>query len=600
MIVGDSLGDVFAKVKGLKEKYAERDRNARNVKLVRRGKFDVLSPDMFSDDWPAPIVANLVDNFCRDFAATVAPLPAFNCSSGSMLTDKAKRQAEARTRIVNHYVEFSNLAAQMLEAGDSYAAYGLMAFSVEPDTEEHNPRIRVLDGATVYPVWDRNMRTTSAAHSTWLDKASLVAMYPEAADALRKASAASMVGNRVEVVKYVDKTRCVTYLPECGNHVLQSYPNLLGRCFIVAVPRPSSGNAFGGDIKGAYDDLVWPQLARHRFQLLALEGAEKTIRSPLVVPPDVTDVPMGDDAVIHTSNPQGVQKVQFNLPVGAFQAMESLQQEMDRGAMSPQSRSGSIDASVITGRGVQQLMEGYSTQIAAAQEMSKFALRQCIKLCFEWDERLWPDLKKTVRGTDQGAPFEITYMPKTAIAGDHTVHIEYGFLAGLDANRALVYVLQARGDQLVSREFARRQLPANLNVVEEERKIQVELMNDSLLQSMSGLAQSIPQLVVNGADPSAIVAKIAEVNRALRKGKDIDEVVAEVFAPPPPAPEAQAPLAPGQPPAPAQPGQPGPTGGPQIPTGPDGRPDLQMLFAGLTGSGNANLQAGVQRMIPAG
>jgi hypothetical protein len=32
--------------------------------------------------------------------------------------------------------------------------------------------------------------------------------------------------------------------------------------------------------------------------------------------------------------------------------------------------------------------------------------------------------------------------------------------------------------------------------------------------------------------------------------------------------------------------------------GPNGRPDLQMLFAGLTGKGQPTLQAGVSRMNP--
>lgn len=33
--------------------------------------------------------------------------------------------------------------------------------------------------------------------------------------------------------------------------------------------------------------------------------------------------------------------------------------------------------------------------------------------------------------------------------------------------------------------------------------------------------------------------------------------------------------------------------------GPGGRPDLNMLFAGTTASGQPNLQAGVSRMMPA-
>ena len=607
----ESLAPVFAHVQALEQKYARRDARARDVHLVRSGDYEALAPDSFNEAWPAPIVANLIDTYCRDFAATIAPLPAFNCASGSMMTEKAKKFAEKRTKIANHYVEASRLAPQMLEGGDSYASFGLLAGSVEPDLDARIPRMRILDGSTVYPVWDRNMRTVKAAQVMWVDPMTLRAQYgDDCLDEVKK-HPGSISRGMVKCVKYVDKDLCVTYLPECGNKVLEHYKNPLGRCTIVAVPRPTSGNAWNGDIKGAYDDLIWPQIARHQFQLLAMEAAEKQVRAPLVVPTDVGDVPMGDDAVIRTNQgANSVQKVQFPFPQGAIAAMQQLGQEMRTGAMSPEARSGSIDASVITGRGVQQLMEGYSTQIAAAQEMCKLFYQFLVELCFAWDEKLWPNVTKTIRGTEQGAPYEVTYTPSKDIAGDHTVDIQFGFLAGLDANRALVYVLQARGDGLVSREFARRQLPANINVVEEEKRVQGEQMDDSLLMALSGLAQSIPQLVAAGQDPSAIVLKVAEVKKLLRKGDPIDEIVTKVFAPPPPPPPAPG-SEPGADATGVAPGGAegaagfGPEGLPsqlnlgQALQGPGGKPSLQTLFAGLTAGGNPNLAAGVSRMRPA-
>jgi hypothetical protein len=601
----DGLDLVFAKVQSLEAKYAERDGNAQSLKLVRRGKWGALSPESFSESFPAPIVANLIDNFCRDFGSTVAPLPSFNCSTG-LLTEKAKKAAAKRTRIVNHYLEVSNLESQMLEGGDSYAAYGLLGFEVQPDLQGRFPRIRVMDGSKLYPLWDRNMRTSSCAYIDRVDKATLAAQYPDAGQVIREAGAQATLGNSIKVVKYDDGKNVVTYLPECGNHVLERYKNVVGRCSFVAVPRPSSGDAFNGDVRGAYDDLIWPQIARHMLQVLAIEGAWKAVESPLVVPTDVTDVPMGPDAVIHTNNPQGVQKVRFDLPVAAFQTMEQLASEMRHGAASPEARSGSISASVVTGKGVEQLMESYSTQIAAAQSMFKYAFKQVIELCFLWDEKVWPNLKRTVRGTEQGAPYQITYVSSEDINGHYDVDVQYGFLAGLDANRALVYVLQARGDGLVSREFARRQLPANINVVEEERRVQLEQMDDAMLAALNSLAQEgLAQLAGTGQDPTSIVQKIAEARKRLKKGDSLDEVVSSVFAPPPP-PEPQAPgaeqlAAPGEPQAGGGAGvPPGAGGDTEVALNGGGRPSLQQLFAGLSGAGNPQLSAGVARMLPTG
>jgi len=191
------------------------------------------------------------------------------------------------------------------------------------------------------------------------------------------------------------------------------------------------------------------------------------------------------------------------------------------------------------------------------------------------------------------------------------VDVQYGFLAGLDANRALVYVLQAQGAGLLSRDFAMRQFPANINVAEEAKKIELEHMRDSLVQALSAVGQSLPQLIANGQDPSPIVRAIAAVTDNIKKGKPIEQVIVDVFAPPPPPAPAQG--APGAPTSPgAGPGgsDAGAAGGFQdsglppnlrgnIATeGPNGRPDLQTMFAGLTASGNPSLRAGVSRMDP--
>jgi hypothetical protein len=39
--------------------------------------------------------------------------------------------------------------------------------------------------------------------------------------------------------------------------------------------------------------VIWIQLARHRLQMLKMEGIEKSVRAPLVVTPDVGEVPLG-------------------------------------------------------------------------------------------------------------------------------------------------------------------------------------------------------------------------------------------------------------------------------------------------------------------
>ena len=195
--------------------------------------------------------------------------------------------------------------------------------------------------------------------------------------------------------------------------------------------------------------------------------------------------------------------------------------------------------------------------------------------------------------------------------------VQYGLMAGLDPNRALVFGLQARGDRLISRDFLRRQMPFALNASEEEQRVDIEEMRDSLKQAVAGYAQAIPVLAQAGQDPGEILSRLSEIILGRQKGRSIEEVVSEAFAPEemptPPGVESPGEEAAGMVGAPGEappggggedlegisssgllrgvaPGQAGMAAG--------GRPDLQMLMASLGRGGEANLSAGVSRRLP--
>lgn len=599
----DALGDVFNRVAALKRKYAERDGRATQVRAVRKGDFDTLNAELFSDEWPRPVVANLIDTMARDFMANLAPLPSFACSSTSMMSDSAKKFADLRTKIVNHYVQFSNLSAQMQDGADGFNSYGLFAIESAPDLDAKFPRMRVLDGATVYPVWDFNQRTVVVAERTYVDAVDLESRYPDVRNK-RLDNKSICQDDKYELIRYVDDKQIVVYLPDAGNMVLHQATNPVGRCFITVVPRPSGEATWRGGFRGAYDDLIWPQMARNQFQMLAMEAADKSVRAPLAVPNDVADVPTGPDAIIRSANPQAIQRVKIDVPQSSFQAMQWLERDLQMGGMTTQGRMGQQGSGWTTGKGLEALGDLWSGQLAAAQEMLRFALQQAVGLCFAWDEALWPDRRKKIRGADNGVPFEVSYTPSKDIKGDHTVDITYGYALGMDPNRALVYLLQVLGAGLISKDTAARNLPAQINAVEELKKVDLEMVRSATLSAVAGMAASIPQMAASGMDPSKTVRDIARIAELMQKGESIETVVEKVLAPPEPPPAPMSPDAAalsGQPGVPGAGGAPGgPAPGPAGPApGGGGRPDLQMLFAGMSGSGKPNLQAGVSRMLPA-
>jgi hypothetical protein len=592
------LGPIPARVAALRARDALRDQRVSEVQAIRRGDFEAIAPDLFSDEFKRPVVANMIDTSARDMAGILAPLPAFNCSASTMLNESAKRFADKRTKIARHYVDCSELELQMNDKGaDHYNSFGLVVGCVEPDFEDGTPHILIESSIGAYAVWNKRGRTVEFARVYFQDWFTLCAQYPQVKHLERNHPMAIQNG-RVEVVKYCSDSRVVVYLPKLGDAVLEDMPNPLGKCYYHVAKRPN----FEDTPRGAYDDVVWVQLARHRIQMLLMEGVDKAVRAPLVVPMDVDDVPYGADAVIHTNaGANAVGRARLDMPPQAFSAVEQLKAEQQIGSMASEARSGQTDASVITGRGLQALAAGFDTQIAVGQTVLKSFYKHLIQLCFEMDEKIFGAREKEIRGNDSGVPYAIKYRPNRDIDGDHSVDITYGFAAGLDPNRALVFLLQADGAGLVSKDYVRRSLPVDMNAMEEEKKIVMEQSRLGLVNAMSALAQSIPQLSAAGQDPMPIIAQQAKFIQLLGKNRSVEDAATEALMPPEPPPGS-----PGSPEASGPGGASGfqDSGLPgELKTnlaieGPNGRPDLQQMFAGLTGTGQPNLQAGVSRYQP--
>jgi hypothetical protein len=595
-----------------KSRFADRDRRMQNLLAVRQGRMRDVYPDLFPEGpFDRGIVANMVDVAARDLAEVMAPLPSFNCASATGVGDTARAFAEKRTKIVNGYVAYSDLQRQMYTAADRYVSYGFVPGMVEIDADEKMPRIRFLDAIGTYPMFDRWGRLAAVFFSFYKSRDELAFAYPELESAI-------MGKNRnggadlVEVVRYHDRHMDMLFMPSNEGLVLSKVPNPVGEVLAEWIQRPGVDD----EPHGQFDDVLAVQVAKARFALLSLEAAQKSVQAPIVMPPDAQELALGPDAVIRTANGQQVRRVPIEVPQAAFAQQSVLDMELRQGSRYPEARGGNVDASIVTGRGVQALMSGFDSQIRTAQAMFAVGFTNLIRKALFVDEVLWGSETKSIRGNADGTPYEIRYRPEKDIKGDYTVDVQYGLMAGLDPNRALVFGLQARGDKLISRDFLRRQMPFALDASEEESKVDIEEMRDALKQAVAGYAQAIPVLAQNGQDPGEILARLSEIILGRQRGRSIEEVVAEAFAP------EEQPLAPGEAPVGAAddmmgvPGevQPGAGGGleglgegsglmrgvapGQAGMSPGGRPDLQMLMASLTAGGQPNLSAGVSRRLP--
>jgi len=580
-----SMEGVVQKVEALRLRHSARDARNLDVLAVRKGKITEVYPDFFPDGVDTNVVANFIDVVARDLSEVMAPLPAINCSAANSVNDRARSFADKRTRIASNYFQHSDLAVQMYSGADWYITYGFIPFLIELDEDSKLPRIRVENPVGAYPDFDRYGRCVAYAKKYIMTLGDVCSQFPEyEVQLLGRQGYKQNMNSPIELVRYYDKDQSVVYVPAKENLVLSSAKNPLGKMMVVVARKPS----IDGELRGQFDDVLGIQLLRNRFALLAMEAAEKSVQAPIVLPNDVQELQLGGDAVIRTANPAGVRRVELTIPQGAFTESQLLNQELRTGTRYPEGRTGNIDATVVTGQGVQALMGAFDTQVKSAQAIFAAALRDVIAVCFEVDEKIFAETK-TIRGVDSGSPYEVEYKPSKDIKGDFSADVRYGMLAGLNPAQGLIFMLQALSGGLISKDMAMRELPFTVNVTQELEKIEVEGLRASLLSSISAMTQAIPQMATSGGDVSSIITNIASVIKARQKGQALEDAVSDIFAPKQPVPPVGAPVSPVEQPSPVPGGA--PAGGAPSPQGlaPQAPPpDIQTILSTLSGSGKTS------------
>ena len=600
----NELKDMKAQLGRLRNKFRDRDSRMQDVLAVRQGRMRDVYPELFPEGpFDRGIVANMVDVAARDLAEVLAPMPSFNCASARTASDTATRFAEKRTKIVQGYLDQSNMQVQMYSAADRYFTYGFVPAIVEVDFDAKMPRITFLDSVGAYPVFNRWGEVQAAYFTFFKTKDELVAEFPHAERHLSNVREGSAI---LEVSRYHDKDQDTLFMPKTGDGIiLEKIDNKTGVCLVDWIARPGVDN----DTHGQFDDVLAVQVAKARFALLSLEAAQKSVQAPIALPNDVQELAMGPDSILRSSQPERVRRVPLEIPRDAFATQQVLDNELKQGSRYPDARGGNVEGSIVTGKGVQALMSGFDTQIRTGQSMFAAGFTRLVEKAFKVDETFFGDDQKSLRGNAAGTPYEVHYTPSRDIKNDHTCDVQYGLMAGLDPNRALVFGLQARGDKLISREFLMEQMPFALNPSEESQRVDIEEMRDALKQAVAGYAQAIPVLAQAGEDPGEILSRLSEIILGRQKGEPIEKVISEAFAPEP-APEMPGVEEPGMATSPegapsgagldgvneqgymrgVAPGQAG--------MGPGGSPDVQQMLAGLTSRGEANLSANVRRRMP--
>jgi hypothetical protein len=578
----------------IRARFAQRDATMWRVGLVRAGQLQMVAPQHFSDDWPMSMIANLIDVVARDVAESIAPLPTLSCAAGRMKTDADKNRAGRKNKGGMYYWVESGLKIQMLAGADRYITDAFLPLYVEPDFVTKMPRIRVEDGSGMYYDLDQSGCVRVIVKVWRLKVSQLVALFGDNPDVHRGLMTdrygRQVVGDHeVEVVRYCDCENTILYVPSKQNLLLTTYPNPVpGVCPYFVAERPKLRQ--GGIPRGQFDDVVYVQLARSVMAQLTMEAGKKSVQAPTIVPHDLIDLPLGADALWRTEQgAAAVGRLRLDVPRDAFALTDQLDNELRTGARYPGVRSGQVEASIVTGRGVQQLSAGFETQIDSAQTVLGEVLRRATSYAFQLDETLWPNEERTINGTLNGETFYESWIPARDIDGNYSCDVTYGFASGLAPAQKVVMLLQLRADGDIDRDTLRRQLPWDIDVEQMQRQMDVQAARDAAIGGIQAALAAIGQMAAAGQDPSPLLAAAGKFIRGRQDGKAVEDLLEEIFTPPEPPPGAPEQAAAG-----AMPGQPAQPPGPGEPGG----PGLQELMAGLR-SGQPAMSASVRRQQPA-
>jgi len=594
-----SIHAIAKKVAVTRTRHSSRDLRMNEVRAVRASELDRVAPGLLADDFPKPIVSNIIDVAARYSSEQIGVMPTVSCTTGVMVSDRQKKYAQRRTLIAHNYLENSRIKVNLVEASDWLNTYSFLPIIVEPHFgdpyADAGPRLRFENPLGCYYELDVYGRTRYFFKVYDSDVDSLCAKFPHLANALR-AGTQSESSLKLELINYMDDTDMVWYVPSRDNLEILRVENKFGRCPVFVAETPK----FDDENRGAYDDVIWLQIARAVFAQMGMRAAKKAVNSPLVVPSDVVNIPFGPDRVIRTNNGEKIHYPIADMPPAAWQQGQILNEDITVGSRFPEGATGKSPGSIVTGRGMEELMGTIDSKVRTYQLIMGDALRRAVGAAFEMDEKFWPNKRRFIRVQVNGQQFEETYVPSRDIAGVYQVDVTYGMAAGMDPNRALVFLLQARGDKLISRDFALRQLPFDVNVDQVMEQIDTEEMTDSLKQMLAQTAMAIPAMAAQGMDPMDTITKLASVMKSRESGKPLHEAILEAWTPKQPPAGSQEPEQSPQ-------GMGGPPGPPGVPQGPPGamqgqmpqQQDIMKMLSGLSGgSGAPNLQANVQRKIP--
>ena len=497
-------------------------------------------------------------------------------------SERARKKSEKLERIVVSYDKYQKLNKQLPQVGRWLPGYGFVVWTIGHKRDKDGnpyPYGELRDPFSCYPgTFGNDQQPKELAIISRVPHTVLAEQYPEAKqyifaqeendngfqnpysalmDSTDKAGGwANSTGHGKVLVEYFDKEGTYIFLPE-NKKIIDFIPNPLksGPSFVVA-------KRYSFDqMQSQFQHITGLMANMAKINILGTIAMEDAVFTETNIVGEIESgkYRKGRFAVNYLTPGSQVSKPVNNLPYQLFQQVDRLERHLRLGAAYPVSDDGQSPNAFVTGRGLEELGQSASLHVREYQTVLKEALQELDAKRLEYDEIMFPGVRKPIAGRHKGTAYKESYTPTSDISEVYETRRVYGVMAGFDEPQKIITGLQLKQQGIIDTQTLQENMDGLDNITKIQQRISAEKAETVLFESLMAQAAQ--------GNPKATIAAI-EIRKNPQKMSEILDkfYTAEGEEP---SPEEQALL-----------GQ----GGPQIPAGPGGQPaGIEQVLGALAG-----------------
>jgi len=483
-----------------------------------KGSSGRMNSQSLGTDLPA---ANMMASGVERLAQKIGVVPTLKMPYGNRDSDRARKAAEKRERIVEGWDRLSNVRMQFPQVGRWLPGYAFVPWVIRPRKDKVTgqlwPHMELRDPYDTWPgFFGANQQPHEVAFRRNVPVQALEHAYPDInwegyiskrgrsdRGAGGQPSSWEGEGGGVQIVEYMDDTGSYVCAPEF-EQVIDYIPNKLttGPMFHVA-------KRFAFDeMQSQYHHVIGLIAMQAKMNVLALISTEDSTFKETNIIGDMegNTYERGRFAINFFEPGTRIEKPTGDNNQQLFQQIDRLERQLRIGAAYDQgSDSLAARGGFITGKGQQELKDPVEANISEYQRVISHSMETLDTRRLEWEEKHESSKKKRVFYIDGSKQGEEQYIPENDIDGSWRSRRVYGMMATWDDNSKIVAGLQLLQGGIIDT----LTMQENLDGLDDVQKIRQRVHQDRATQD---LFASLEQRAAQG-DPQAAMILVEIMDR---------------------------------------------------------------------------------------